>query len=405
MAATLTPAPDDIVVTGFARTPFGRFGGALRDLPLPQLGAAAVRAAIERSGIDSDVVDELVMGVNFPGSDRSVARQVQLHADIPSDRVSYTVDRACCSSLAAVSLAARGVRLGDTTLAVAGGVDNLSLVPYFVHAARWGQRIGHVTLEDQLVISCPHTNVPRAVQAGEEAVSLGIGREEQDRWAVLSQQRFDAARKAGLIAPEIVAVDESLPQGGRAHLTEDECPRPDASIEKLAKLRTVYGSPTVTPGNAPNMSTGASAVTLTRWATAEALGLAPVARLRAFTAVSGEPQKIASIPAAAATTALARAGLELDDIDAFEVNEAFAAVPLVTTHVLGGGDPGVAESLRKRTNLHGGAIAIGHPTGATAARMIMTMVGVLGATGGTRGLVTICGGIGEAHAVVVEVLS
>lgn len=194
MAATLTPAPDDIVVTGFARTPFGRFGGALRDLPLPQLGAAAVRAAIERSGIDSDVVDELVMGVNFPGSDRSVARQVQLHADIPSDRVSYTVDRACCSSLAAVSLAARGVRLGDTTLAVAGGVDNLSLVPYFVHAARWGQRIGHVTLEDQLVISCPHTNVPRAVQAGEEAVSLGIGREEQDRWAVLSQQRFEIGR-------------------------------------------------------------------------------------------------------------------------------------------------------------------------------------------------------------------
>lgn len=404
MAGSAELTRDDIVLVGFARTPFGRFGGALRDLPLPPLGAIAVRTALERAGIRPDQVDELVMGVNLPGSDRSVARQIQLRAGVPADRVSYTVDRACCSSLAAVAQAARGLRLGDTEIAVAGGADNLSLVPYFIHAARWGRRIGHLTIEDQLVISCPHTGVPRAVQAGEEAVSLGITREEQDRWAIRSQQRYEAARAAGLIAPETVDVDEQLEDGGRARLTDDECPRPGTTYEQLAKLGTVYGSPTVTAGNAPNMSTGASALTIMRAETAESLAVTPIARLRSFTAVAGEAPKIASIPATAANTALRRANLTLDDIDAFEVNEAFAAVPLVTTRVLAGGDPVLADALRDRTNLHGGAIAVGHPTGATAARMMMTLVGVLQATGGIRGLVTICGGIGEAQSVVVELL-
>ena len=404
MSGTPALAADDIVVIGFARSPFGRFGGALRDVPLPMLGATAVQAALQRAGTSPETVDELVLGVNLPGSDRSVARQVQLRVGIPPERVSYTVDRACCSSLTALALASRGLLVGGTRLAVAGGVDNLSLVPYFVHAARWGQRLGHVTLEDQLVISCPHTGVPRAVQAGEEAVEFGIDREQQDGWALRSQQRFEAARRAGHIAPQLVDVHVGLDDGRQALLNDDECPRPDTTTEQLSGLSTVYGSPTVTAGNAPNMSTGATALVVTRADTADAMGAAPVARLRAFAAVSGKPQRIASIPATAARAALTRARLDIDDLDALEVNEAFAAVPLVSTLLLADRDAGRTRDLRERTNLHGGAIAVGHPTGATAARLVMTLIGVLRATGGTRGLVTICGGIGEAEAVVVELL-
>ena len=381
---------DTIAVTGYARTPFGRFGGALRDVRLPVLGAAAVQAALARSGAAGEAVDEVVIGVNFTGSERSVARQVALRAGVPDDRNAFTVDRACCSSLAAITLASRGLRLGDTKVAVAGGVENLSRVPYFLENMRWGQRLGDVTLTDQLVVSCPHTGVPRAVQAADEAAEYGIGREEQDAWAWRSQQRYAAALAEGVFDDEIVALDE---------LDHDEVPRPDTDLAALAALATVNGSATVTAGNAPNLSTGAAALVL---ATTDVD--APVkATLQGWSMASGHPQMIASMPARAARLALQRCGLALDDIDLIEVNEAFAAVPLVTTMELAGRDEVLAKDLRERTNVTGGAIAIGHPTGATAARLVLTAVNQLTRRGGGTALVTICGGVGEAEAVVVRV--
>jgi acetyl-CoA C-acetyltransferase len=399
---------DRVGVLGFARTPVGRFGGALRNLSLPQLGAIAVAEAMRRAGVDGEHVDELAMGVNFPGAQRSVARQVQLRAGVPEDRVSYTVDRACCSSLAAVTLASRGLRLGDTGIAVAGGVENLSRVPYFIEAARFGRRLGDIVLTDQLVVACPHTGVPRAVQAADEAAEYGIGRTEQDDWALSSQQRYAKARADGRFDAEIIPVHATDEEGRSVDLDADEPPRPDTTAEGLAALRTVNGSSTVTAGNAPDLSTGATALVLARDASGgDGDGPAtrsPMAHLRGWSAAAGAPRRIASMPAVAARLALQRTGLTLNDIEVIEVNEAFAAVPLVTTLVLADGDRAAAEKLRSRTNVNGGSIALGHPTGATAGRLVMTCVNELRRRGGGRGLVTICGGVGEAEAVVVEVL-
>jgi acetyl-CoA C-acetyltransferase len=393
----------DVVVAGYARTPFGKFGGALRDVPLPELGAVAVRAALERSLVAPDEVDELAFGVNFPGSERSVARQVLLQSEIPEERSAYTVDRACCSSLAAFSLACRSLALGEAEIAVAGGVDNLSRVPYFLEPMRWGKRLGHTTVVDQLVISCPHTGVPRAVQAGREALEFGIGREEQDTWALRSQERAARAVAEGAFDDQLAPVRTVTPDGAAVELLTDEVPRPDTTLEALARLSTVYDSPTVTAGNAPDLSSGSSALVLTTASRAQQRSLPVLARVAGWAMASGDAQKVASMPAVSARRALARAGRTLDEVDLIEINEAFAAVPLVTTLVLADGDPVAAETLRERTNVNGGAIAFGHPTGATGGRLLMSLVSELGRRGGGVGLVTICGGVGEAEAIVLEV--
>ena len=393
----------EVALLGWARTPFGRFQGSLTPLPLPQLGAVAVREAVRRAGVAPDGVDELAMGVNFPGSERSVARQVALRAGLGEPQNAYTVDRACCSSLAAVTLACRGLRLGDTGVAVAGGVDNLSRVPYFLEDLRHGHRLGHLVLTDQLVVSCPHTGVPRAVQAGREAADYGVGREEQDDWAARSHELAAAAAAAGHLTQEIVAVDEQAPDGRRVVLDADESVRPGTTPQALAALSTVYDSPTVTAGNAPGLSSGASALVLARPDEAARRGLRVRARLSGWAMASGHPQRIASMPAVAARLSLERAGVRLEDVVLLEINEAFAAVPLVATLELAGRDAAAAAELRARTNRNGGAIALGHPTGASAARLVMTMAAALERRGGGIGLVAICGGVGEAEAVIVTV--
>jgi acetyl-CoA C-acetyltransferase len=389
-----------VAIAGYARTPFGKFGGSLRMLSLPELGALSVVAALKDADIGPERVDEMVIGVNFPGGDRSIARQVQLRAGIPDDRVSYTVDRACCSSLAAISAACRSIRLGDVQVAVAGGVENLSRVPYFIEEVRFGKRLGDVVLTDQLVVSCPHTGVPRAVQASTEAAAFNIGREEQDEWALRSQTHYAVARARGFFAREVTSVDTTNGDGKVVSLDEDECPRGSTTLEALSRLSTVNGSATVTAGNAPDLSSGAAMLVLTA---EDAAGTRPLARIGGWAAAAGDPQHIASMPAVAAQLALKRAGLTLDDIHVIEINEAFAAVPLVSTLVLADGDPTLAARLRERTNVNGGSVAIGHPTGATAARMVMTAVSELTDRGGGVALVTICGGIGEAEALLVSV--
>jgi len=393
---------DDCVITGARRTPFGRFGGALRDLSLPQLGSHAVRAALAEAGLAPGDVDELALGVNLPGSDRSIARQTLLQAGIPDDRVAYTCDRACCSSLSAITLASRAIRLGEARIAVAGGSENMSRVPYFLEDLRFGRRLGHVQLVDQLVISCPHTHVPRALQASREALAYGVGREEQDAWALRSQTLCARASAAGRFADEIAPIDLAA-FGGDGVVAADESPRATTTREQLAALPTVNGSETVTAGNAPGLSTGASAVVLMTGAEAERRGRAPLCRLVATAMVSGHPDRIASIPAVAAKQLLARVDLPLDAIDLIEINEAFAAVPLVSTLELAERDRARAEKLREKTNVNGGAIAIGHPTSATAARLVMALARELRRRGGGTGLVAICGGIAEAEAALIRV--
>lgn len=403
-ASSTKVAEQDVVIVGAARTPFGSFGGSLRDYSLPDLGSLAVREALQRSGSTPADVDELALGVNLPGSDRSIARQTALRAGIPSDRNAYTVDRACCSSLTAITMLRRAIRSGEVSLGVAGGAENMSRIPYFLEDMRWGHRLGHITLSDQLVISCPHTGVPRAVQAADEAVEFNVSREEQDAWAVRSQTRCAAAQADGKFAQEIVAVDVAGHRDGpRKKLERDESPRPETTLEKLSSLPTVYGSSTVTPGNAPGMATGASALVLTTRAHARAVGADVLATILNTAMASGAPERIASIPAVAASRVLTTSGHALKDVALIEINEAFAAVPLVTTLVLADRDPAVAERLRDKVNVNGGAIALGHPTGATAARLVMTLTFELRRRGGGLGLVTLCGGVGEGEALLLRV--
>jgi acetyl-CoA C-acetyltransferase len=384
-----------------ARTPFGRFGGALREVDVRDLGAATLREAVVRAGIDGGVVDEVALGVNFPGSRRSIARQAALRAGLPDEVNAVTVDRACCSSLAAVRLSSLGLRAGDSRLAVSGGAENLSQVPYFLEGARFGHRLGNIVLEDQLVISCPHTGVPRAVQASEEAATYGIDRALQDEWAARSHERYWAAHDQGAF-DEIFPVDDVVLPGATS-LTADESPRRGVTTARLAELPTVYGSPTVTAGNAPGLSTGAAAVVLASTEGVATAGAESLARLVSFAAASGEAWRIGATPAVAARRALDVVGLSVRDMEVIEINEAFAAVPLVATLELADGDESLAARLRERTNLRGGAIALGHPTGASGARLLMSAVAQLRSRGGGRALVAICGGVAEAEAVVVEV--
>jgi len=310
------------------------------------------------------------------------------------------VDRACCSSLTAISLASKSIRTGDVQVAVAGGVENLSRVPYFIEAARFGRRLGDIVLTDQLVVSCPHTGVARAVQASTEAAAYKIGRDEQDEWACRSQQRYAAALARRFFDREIEPVFMTDSEGIAVELDHDESPRPETSIEALRGLSTVNGSETVTAGNAPDLSSGSAMLVLR--AKGSPAGES-VARIGAWSAAAGDPQHIASMPAVAGQLALRRAGLTLADVHVLEINEAFAAVPLVSTIVLAAGDRSETDRLRQITNVNGGAVAIGHPTGATAARLVMTTISELQHRGGGIGLVCICGGIGEAEALVVYV--
>jgi acetyl-CoA C-acetyltransferase len=401
---------EEVVVVSAVRSPFGKFGGALKDFSLPKLGGLVVAEAIRRAGIAPDDVEEVATGINLPGGDRSIARQVLIEAGISPNRVAYTVDRACCSSMLAVNMASRSIRLGEANVTVGGGSENMSRVPYFLNDLRWGNRLGDVTLKDQLIIACPMTGKPRAVQAGEEAVEFGVTREEQDRWAWRSHQNYFKAKELSKFKDEMMSIDVPQGRGQSIVVSEDESPRLDTTVEKLAKLPTIYGSTTITAGNAPGLSTGASALLLMSKSEAKRRNKQPLATLMGWAMASGHPDRIASIPAESARIALEKTGMKIEDIDLIEINEAFAAVPLVSTLALAGRDRQKAEAIRAKTNVNGGAIAMGHPTGATGGRLIATLIYELRRrrkeSGDARpyfGLATLCGGIGEGEAVIIKV--
>lgn len=395
--------PREVVIVSGVRTPFDKFGGPMRDMTTVELGGIVIKEAAERAGVKPQEVEEVYLGINMPSSNRSIARQAALQAGLPETCNALTVDRACCSALAAIGMGYRSIALGEADITVGGGAENMSKVPYFLDDLRWGKKIGDVVLKDIMVVTCPYTGVPRAVQAGTVAVEYGVMREEQDAWALRSQQLCGKAYEAGKFAEEILPI--SVPQGGGKTLLidKDQSPRPDVTLEQLSKLKTVYNSPTVTPGNAPGLNTGSAAVVMMAGETAKQRGVKPLARIIAHVQASDHPQGIAYIPAFAAQKALKKANLTIDQIDLIEINEAFAAMPLVSTKILGDNDPAKIEAIRAKTNVNGGAIAIGHPTGASAARLLMTLCFELRRRGGGLGLVTICGGIGEGECMIVRV--
>jgi acetyl-CoA C-acetyltransferase len=401
--------PEDIVLLGGLRTPFSRFGGALRTMSSVDLAAHAIRQVVERYALPVDSVTDTILGFTMPAEyafDGSIpARTALLKAGLPETVRSLTLDRACCSSATAIQLAAKAIRLGEAGVVLAGGAENMGRSSFLMSAdQRWGHKRGPVSLKDP--IDAPGADIggkPVSVDAGEVAVEYGVDRTRQDAWAVRSQERYAAAKAAGFFDDEIVSTPYTDARGRAAVLEHDEEPRDGVTLQGLAQLPTVYGSPTVTPGNAPGLSTGACVVALSSRSLAAELGLPVLATIRGWYSIARTPREIAVAPAPAIEGAITAAGWTLTDVDVIEINEAFAAVPIVAALELADRDSEAADKLLERTNVNGGAVAIGHPAGASGARLTLTAARELNRRGGGRAVIAICGGLGQGDAIAVSV--
>jgi acetyl-CoA C-acetyltransferase len=400
----------DVVIVEGVRTPFSPFGGPLRDVPSIELGACVMKEIIKRSGLKGNQVDEIFYGMTMMAEaalyNNVCARQAALIAGLPPEQVSLTIDRACCSSMTSAIMAFRTIRSGEGDVIMAVGAENMSHCPQIAPSElRWGQRMGPIVFRDP-ISPVGHPNFPpEARNAGDVAVQYGIGRQEQDEWAYRSQMRYQEAKKAGKfkIGEELTPVEVAQKKGPPLIFNEDAFPKPDTTLEKLVKLKTIYDSPTVTPGNAPGLDTGASALLILSEEKAREFNLKPLAKILATASVCTEPTMLAVNPGYAIGKVLSKAGVTVDKIDLFEINEAFAAVPLVSSKILGDGDEAKTKKIRERLNVNGGAVAIGHPVGASGARIIMTLMYELKRRGGGYGVAAICGGLSQGDAVLIKV--
>ncbi len=401
---------NNVAVISAVRTPFGKFGGTLKDIPSIELGAMVIREVLQRGKVRGEEVEETYYGTAVIGEaalETDVpARQATLKAGMPGESISLTLDRACCSSLAAARLGYRAIKAGEIDIALAVGSDNMSRAPYvFPPDVRWGKRLGNIQIWDGLYELGYKGFNPVSVDAGEVALEYGITREDQDRWAYESQMRYARAFQGGKfkIGEELMRVEIQQKRGPSLVFERDEFPRPDTTLEKLSRLPTVYGSPTVTAGNAPGLDTGAAALLLMSENKAREKGLKPLARVIAMNATAMAPRLIAAIPGFTIQKILEKSCLSLDQINLIEINEAFAAMPLVSARILADGDPGKMKSILEKTNVNGGAIAIGHPVGASGARILMTMIYELRRRGGGMGVASICGGLAQGEGAIVQV--
>ena len=406
----MTVEASDVVIVGAVRTPFGRYGGALRLVPSIDLGAAAIREVLRRTGLSGSQVDEIFYGTCEPletGLEIDVpARQASLKAGLPPENTSMTLDTACCSSLDAVLLGYRAIVSGYAQVVLAAGAENMGRQPYYLPPEyRFGEHRGDLRIIDGVFrggrYPVPGVN-PVAVDAGKEALEYGVTREDQDRWALGSQQKYGAALAAGKFREEMMRLELPQEKGPPVTLDRDEQHRPDTTLEKLASLPAVMGSLTVTAGNAPGINAGASAIVLASRQRAGELGLTPLGTILSVCRIAQAPSRIASALAVAIRKALAEARLTLDQIDLMEINEAFAAMPLVSDKILAEGDEARWQSLLEKTNVNGGAVAIGHPVGASGARILMTLMYELRRRSGGLGLAAICGGLGQGSGAVVR---
>ncbi len=392
---------NDVVIVSAARTPIGRFNGAFAQVAAPELGAAAIHATLERAGIDPAQVDECFMGnVISAGLGQAPARQAALRGGLPQSVGATLVSKVCGSGLKAVMLGAALIRAGDADIIVAGGMENMSRGPYLLPQGRTGYRLGNGEILDATVhdgLWCAFEAQHMGNAAEWIARAQHVTRDQQDAFALRSHQRAIAAQDSGLFDAEIVPVAIPGPKGQQTLLHHDESPRRDTSLEALAKLRPAFDSSgSVTAGNAPGITDGAAALLLMSEARAATLGLAPLARIVAVAQAAVPPAEVFTAPPFAVQKLLQRSGTSVDDYDLFEINEAFAAQVIANMRVLGI-DP-------DRLNVNGGSIALGHPIGASGARVLVTLLYALKQRGGQRGLATLCLGGGEAVALAVEML-
>ncbi len=388
---------DAFLLSG-VRTAIGKYLGALADIPAPELGALTVAEALRRAAIKPKEIDEVVFGcVLQAGLGQNPARQVALRAGLPDTIAAYTVNKVCGSGLKAVMLAAQAIRAGDAELIVGGGMENMSRAPHLLFGARGGWRYGDQTAVDELIrdgLTCPFEGWPMGEAAEHIAVKCGVSRAEQDRFAAQSQQRAAAAWNSGAFDAEVLPV--TVGSGPKAKtLSRDEGPRPETTAEGLAKLKPAFRpAGTVTAGNASMLSDGAAALVVGSARVAEKLGVKPLARIVAYATSGVAPKDIFIAPVPAVRQVLEKANLKLADIDLFELNEAFAAQMLAC-----GKELKLDES---RVNVNGGAIALGHPIGASGVRVLVTLLHALERRNLRRGLAALCLGGGNAVAMVIE---
>ena len=379
------------VIVSAVRTPFGRLGGGLARVPATELGATAIRAALERVGLEGEEVEYVIMGqVLQAGAGQAPARQAAIGAGIPKEVPADTINKVCASSIRALEIADLMIRAGGHELVVTGGMESMSNAPYLLPKARFGYRLGNGEIVDHMVfdgLTSTFDGLHMVQQASKVSRELGITREEQDEWAYRSQQRAAAAQDEGRFDDEIVPVGE---------VTADEGIRRDTTLEKLAALQPVFDPEgTTTAGNAPSVNDGASCVIVCSEELAARRGLEPLATILAQGYVADDFAYLARTPARAGEQALASAGKAIGDVKRVEINEAFASVAKNSTRMLGADEAIV--------NVNGGAVALGHPIGASGGRIVTTMVHELRRQGGGLGLAAICSGGGQGDALLIEV--
>jgi acetyl-CoA C-acetyltransferase len=390
---------ESAVIVSAVRTPVGSFGGQFKDVPATKLGAHAVRAALERVGISGDQVDEVVLGcVLQAGLGQNAARQVAIDAGIPQEVPATTINMLCGSGLKAVAIASQMIRAGDVEIVVAGGMENMTRAPYLLQTGRFGARMGDAELVDSMVhdgLWDAFNDIHMGTTAENLADQYDISREEQDAFAASSQQKAEQAIADEVFRDEIVGIE--VPAKGGSNLVEhDEAPRSGTTADTLAKLRTAFrrDGGTVTAGNSSGINDGAAAIVVMSASKADELGLRPFGTVESYASVGVDPKIMGIGPVPAVRKALARAGLQLGDIDLFELNEAFAAQSLAVLREL--------DIEPERINPHGGAIALGHPIGASGGRILVTLLHEMRRRNSGRGVAALCVGGGQGQAAIIR---
>ena len=389
----------EVVIVSAARTPIGSFGGTLKGVPTRKLGAIAIKGAIERAGIKPEMVDEVIMGAVLQGAlGQNVARQMTLDAGLPIETPAMTINKVCGSGLRAVELAAQIIKAGDAEIVVAGGAENMSATAYAMPAARWGARMNNTQMVDMMVndgLWDAFNGYHMGITAENVAEQWGITREELDEFSVISQNRAEAAIKAGKFKDEIVPVEIPQKKGDPIIFDTDEFPKFGTTMDKVAKLKPAFKKDgIVTAANASGINDAGAAVVVMSKEKADELGIKPLCTIKSYASAGVDPSIMGVGPIPASQKALAKAGLTIEDIDLVEANEAFAAQSLA-----------VRKDLKldpEKTNVNGGAIAIGHPIGASGCRILITLIYEMMKRDSKYGLATLCIGGGMGTALIVE---
>lgn len=388
------------VITGIARTPIGKYGGVLKPMRAVELGGVAIKAAVERSGIAPEAFDEVLFGhVLQAGEGQITARQAAVAGGLPMTIPSTTINKVCLSGMSAVGLADRAIKVGDAKFVLAGGMESMTNSPYVVREARWGARIGDINMVDVMQhdgLFCAFDHCTMGESSDHKNARLGISRAEQDEWSARSHERAASATSDGTFAHEIAPVVIPQRKGAPISVSVDEGIRSDSTAQSLGQLRAAFiDDGTITAGNASQVSDGAAAVVVAGAEAADAAGAPVLAEILAYGQIGGIDATLHERPAEALAVALKKAGMSSNDLDLVEINEAFAAVSLWSARMLD-----IPES---KVNVHGGAVALGHPLGASGARLIVTLINALRSRGGGVGAAALCGGGGQGDAIIVRV--